>query len=1846
MSRDPRSREPRGREKDTDAVSDELPLDRTTGAPRMVPDPAALHEPFPQTDIQQAYYVGRSEDYSLGNNGIHGWIEVACTGLDHDRLERAWNRTTDRHPMLRSITLPDQSQRILPHQEYRMERLDLRDLSDDERAATLDALRAEQSHHKYDPAMWPLFRILLARVSDDTTVLVASFDGQNIDLWSLQKVFDDWVDAYEDPALEWPAPTVTYRDYAVALTALKETPEYARSLAYWRERMTDLPAAPAIPLARPVESVTKPTYARCATVIPEEEWSGIRELARRHEVTVSTLLLAAYAEVLGVWSGDARFTVNVTLSNRLPLHPDIDTVVGNFSSMVLLGVDRSTGTFQDRARAVQRQLWNDFDHHTASGVPAIRELARLRGTPDGLLFPFVYTYVVGTSAYRALGRLGEIRDVVTMTPQVALDQQVMEQDGALHVSWDYVEQLFPAGLVQDMFAAYRRMLGLLRSERHWRASSFPLVPREQLAERSAVNATARPVPDELPHTMFEQRAADHPDREAVVWPSGSLSYRALDHAANRIARRLRELGARPDHPVPVLLAKGHRQIVAVYAALKAGAAYAPIDTAAPAARISHLLDRLDSPVVLTEHAMDDAIAWPDGLVRLYLDDLVDPADEGTGTGDQELLEPVQSGDDLAYVLHTSGSTGRPKGVMIETRGVVNRITDLAERFRIGPGDRVFGVTALHHDMSVLDILVTLSVAGATLVLPEADQAKEPAAWARLIAEHGVTLWNSVPAFMEMLVLHTEQAGDPGSLMSLRTVLMGGDFIPVTLPDRIKALAPHTEVHSVGGPTETTIMDISHRVDAVDPGRRTIPYGKPMANRSYQVFDEQLNPCPVWVPGELCIAGEGLARGYWKDEEQTARAFVVHPRSGVRYYRSGDYGRYLPGGDLEIMGRRDLQVKIRGQRIELEEVRAALADHPDVSSAVVTTSTDGEHLGASRLHAYVVLKNAAQLGAVEAFGPADEVILDPFERLAFKLRHPGVRQDLAELPGLALEAPELLPGVPERRSVRHYLSDPVTVDHLGRLLAALGSRTTDDSPFPRYRYPSGGNLYPVQTYVYLAPGRVKGADPGVYYYQPDTHRLVPLTPDADIPPSVHAAMNRAAFEASAFSVYLVARRSAVDPLYGAMADELCYVEAGAISQLLMTTAAEAGLGLCPIGGLDFDAIRGHFALLDTDQLVHSLVGGIPDPAGEAPPSDSAQDITERLHTALAERLPAHMLPDTVTVLERMPLTANGKVDRAALPVPDSEAPAAADNGPLTRTEELIATAWQEVLGRTPGREENFFRAGGDSLRATRLAVRLGQLLGKEVSVRTLFEHPTVAGLGRAVGDAAEARPLPLAPVERAERPQLSRPQQRLWYIDQVAEDEGAYNNPMAFRLRGALDRDALIRAVEEIVRRHETLRTSFPAVDGRPHQKVTPAGTGLIATVDLREHPDPDAEALRLVTEDVGRGFSVADGPLLRGRLLRTGDEDHLLAMDIHHIVCDYWSFGVFARELAALYGAFAQGDPSPLPELPVQYADFADWQRRWLDDGLLDDQLAHWDGKLAGELPVVQLPADRPRLAVQRFRGARVSFDLDQELATGLRKFAESEQATLFMTLLSAFAVLLGRHTGLTDIPVGAPVAGRPHPDLEGLIGLFANSVVLRCDLDDNPPVSELIGRIRTMTLDAFQNQNAPFESVVSRLGTHRDLSHNPLFQVMFSLENSMPGIELGGLDIEPLPVEPGTEHFDLTMFWNEDGEDVRATIRYNTDLFDESTVLRLWSHYTTLLRAMLADPTVRIGDLPIADEAELGLVAAWSTGTEEAPAATAVPQLLAAQAARTPDRTALVCPGTGTTLSYAELDAATEQLA
>ncbi|HVR98124.1 MAG TPA: amino acid adenylation domain-containing protein, partial [Thermoanaerobaculia bacterium] len=904
--------------------------------PAIQPDAERRHEPFPLNDVQQAYWIGRSASFDLGNVASHSYTEIDLPGLDVERLSRALRRLVGRHDMLRAIVLPDGVQQILPEvPPYSIETTDLRRLPAREAEGALLRIRQEMSHQVLPTDRWPLFDIRASLLEGGRVRLHFSLDYLVADAWSIGIIFREVFAFYQDPGLALPPLELSFRDCVLAEAAQQASESHRRAEQYWRDRLADLPAAPELPLARSPESLDKPRFVRRAARLEADAWGRLKALGAKAGLTPSGLLLGAFAEILATWSKSPRFTINLTLFNRPPVHPQIQEVVGDFTSLTLLAVDAGRpGSFEVRARAVQEQLWKDLEHRSLSAVHVLRELARLQGRPATFVMPVVFTSTLG-HRYPDTGEAGGGDTVygITQTPQVWLDHQVTERGGALAFNWDAVEDLFPAELLDDMFAAYRGLLDRLLDERGWREAGRPWLPAAQLELRRRINDTAAPVSGELLHRLCAARAAECSDRPAVLAPGRVLTHGELDQRAERLGRRLRELGARPNRLVGVVMEKGWEQVVAVLAVLKAGAAYLPVDAALPAERVRHLLERGEVELVLTQPWIEERIDWPAGVARLWVED-EETGDPAVSSG--EPLEPLQTVDALAYVIFTSGSTGQPKGVMIDHRGAVNTVLDVNRRFAVAAGDRALALSSLSFDLSVYDVFGLLAAGGA-VVVPEAEGTTDPAHWLELMARHGVTVWNTVPALMEMLVQYAESraAGGDGALPAgPRLVLLSGDWIPIGLPDRIRALWPGAEVVSLGGATEVSIWSILFPIRRVDPAWTSVPYGRPMANQGFHVLDERLEPSPVWVPGQLYIGGIGLAQGYWRDEEKTRASFFLHPATGERLYRTGDLGRYLPDGTIEFLGRQDNQVKVQGHRIELGEIETCLEQHPGVRAAAV------------------------------------------------------------------------------------------------------------------------------------------------------------------------------------------------------------------------------------------------------------------------------------------------------------------------------------------------------------------------------------------------------------------------------------------------------------------------------------------------------------------------------------------------------------------------------------------------------------------------------------------------------------------------------------------------------------------------------------------------------------------------------------------------------------------------------------------------------------------------------------------------------------------------------------------------
>ncbi|PSB50374.1 non-ribosomal peptide synthetase [Chamaesiphon polymorphus] len=914
--------------------------------PALVAAPAARYEPFPLTDMQHAFWIGRSGILELGGVSNHGYYEIEGGDLDVDRLNSALQRLIDRHDMLRAVVMPDGQQRILAEVPlYQMPVVDLRGQAESEIEAGLEAIREEMSHQVLPADRFPLFDFRATRLDGARLRLHISYDLLVFDAWSLFRLFEEWFQVYQQPECVLRSLDISFRDYAIAEQNLCQTELYKRSRAYWLDRIDKLPPAPDLPLAKSPKELKQHRCRRYNAQMEMADWQRLKQKAKNIGLTPSGMLLAAFAEILALWSQNPQFTLNLALFNRLPLHPHVDRLLGDFTSVTLLGIDNSTSeSFRDRALRIQTQLWQDLEHRYYSGVRVTRELTRRQGNVPNAM-PVIFTSTLGFAGIGqetlTFSRFGELVYGISQASQAWMDIQVWEEQETLTFNWDVVEELFPAGAIDDMFAAYCDLLQhLADDDAIWHEPNPQLLPPAQLIARQAVNATDAPISEALLHELFADRVLQQPDNMAVIATGKSLTYRELSERANSLARRLRQLGAQPNRLIGVVMEKGWEQIVAVMGILASGGAYVPISPDLPPERLQYLLKHSDIQIVLTQSWLDDKLPWDEQIQRLAIDT------EDLTTESAAPLASVQTPDDLAYVIYTSGSTGLPKGVMVTHRNVANVVVYTNQRFQVGSTDRMLAVTALNHDLSVYDIFGLLA-AGGSIVIPDALLVKDPNHWAELIQRERVTLWNSVPPMMEMLV---NAVGDTPFTTSLRLAILGGDWLPPTLPERIRAVVPAIELLSIGCPTETTIWNIGYQIGAVDPTWKSIPYGQPMANAKYYILNPALNNCPTWVAGEMYCAGVQVAKGYWRDEDRTQANFIIHPRTGERLYRTGDRGRYLPDGTIEILGRVDFQIKLRGYRIEAGEVEAALMQHPAVQTAIVKVIGDSQQ---ARLVAYIV-----------------------------------------------------------------------------------------------------------------------------------------------------------------------------------------------------------------------------------------------------------------------------------------------------------------------------------------------------------------------------------------------------------------------------------------------------------------------------------------------------------------------------------------------------------------------------------------------------------------------------------------------------------------------------------------------------------------------------------------------------------------------------------------------------------------------------------------------------------------------------------------------------------------------------
>ncbi len=709
--------------------------------------PAARFDPFQLTDVQEAYLFGRSTSFELGGVATQGVAEFDAANIDFLRLGEAVDRLVERHDMLRAIVAPDGRQVVLSKvPRFPLEVRDASAASEPEREQTLSEVRTRLTESMLPTDRWPLFEIVACQLDDRRARIFARFDLLIADLYSLRLLWRELGELYANPDVAPPPTALSFRDCVLREAEASSHPDGDQSMRFWQERIPLLPPAPELPYVKPFAAVGTPRFRRRATVLDAEPWARLRARARRAHVTPAAVLLAAFSEVIATWSRHPRFTLTLTFFNR-PRLPGIDRIVGDFTSLLLVGVDTTAPDFGALARSVQDELWDVLAHRQAGGMRALRHLARLHGRTGHAIMPVVFTSAIGQDSDDRTSPwawAGEMVGGVSSTPQVVLDHQVQEDGDRLLLTWDAVEALFPEGVLDDMFEAYRGRLDWLVAEgTDWAGPRPPLVPARHLTIVAEANQTDAPLAPATLHGLFLAQAAAHPDQSAVISADGvTLSYAELERRSRAVARWIADRGVHADQLVAIALRKGWEQVVATLGVLRAGATYLPIDPSLPAERRRYLLESGRTRLALTQAGLDGALEWPPDVERCLVETCDSASDEGPAPDPQDWTR-------AAYVIFTSGSTGVPKGVVIDHRGAVNTIADLNARFAVGRDDRVLALSALGFDLSVYDIFGMLA-AGGTIVLPEPGSERNPEHWADLLARHRVTLWNSVPALFEML----------------------------------------------------------------------------------------------------------------------------------------------------------------------------------------------------------------------------------------------------------------------------------------------------------------------------------------------------------------------------------------------------------------------------------------------------------------------------------------------------------------------------------------------------------------------------------------------------------------------------------------------------------------------------------------------------------------------------------------------------------------------------------------------------------------------------------------------------------------------------------------------------------------------------------------------------------------------------------------------------------------------------------------------------------------------------------------------------------------------------------------
>ncbi|MGE7184228.1 amino acid adenylation domain-containing protein [Peribacillus sp. NPDC006672] len=1460
------------------------------------------YSPIPQAEQRETYPVSSTQkrlfilDQMEGSSTAYNMASaLEVTGnLDLEKIQQAIDRLIKRHESLRTsfvMTEGETFQVIADKVFYQVEY---------EETDSYSEADMEQFVRPFDIGKAPLMRFKVVKERNRNKYILL-FDMHHIisDHKTLNIFIEDFSRLYNGEGLK--PLEIQYKDYSEWMRG--RNLESQRD--YWKEVFKE--EAPVLDLVTdyPRPKIQSYKGAQVSVQLSKEQKVGIQNINKQNGTTDYMTLLAVFMIELHKYSRQQDIVVGTPISGRV--HQDTETIAGMFvNTLAMRGYPRDEKTFLEFLSEIKELALNAYENQEYPFEELVEEVEVRRDLSRNPLFDVMFTMQNNEEIHLAMGEAQvDMLGIHFIDAKFDLDLQATAYEEGYALDLVYCSDLFTQTSAQVILEHFKVLLDRVIANPEMKLSELNMVSEvEQQRILTAFNDTHTEYAQN--HTvveLFEAHTEQTPEKTVIEYETGVLRYGEVNRKANALAWELISLGVQPNDRVAIMTSLEAEIIIGILGVLKSGASYVPIDPAFPKERIEHILNDAAPKVILTrEKKLETEIPF----ITMNLEDL----------GEKEKNpECAVEKDDIAYVIYTSGTTGKPKGVAV-TRGNLDHYLSYADKEYQKEACTTVLITSLSFDLSVTSLYLPL-ISGGSLLLKGGDTEERLSA---ALKDNRVTFLKLTPSHLKMLETYADGVDVP----NLETLIVGGEELTTdTAWKTQKLLGESVKIHNEYGPTETTVGCCDYVYSKEKDKGLSVGIGHPITNMQLYILNE-MELCGVGIPGELCIAGDGVAKGYLNQPELTAEKFIDNPYREGKLYRSGDLARWLPNGEMEYLGRIDEQVKIRGYRIELYEIESVLKNQPGVSNAAV----------------------------------------------------------------IALEA--------------------------------RGDKS--------------------------------------------------------------------------LCAYLIATDG-------------------------------------------------------TQQL----------------------DISE-IRDGLRKELPEYMIPAFMMQIDALPLTPNGKLDAKALPEPNALA-GQEYMPPRTKTEKVITEVFEEILGVSPvGIEDSFFELGGHSLKATTAINAIEKKTGIRLPVKEIFSSPTPAMLAKKIEAAGEGEYSPIPQAEQRETYPASSTQKRLFILDQMEGSSTAYNMPSALEVTGNLDLEKIHQAIDSLIKRHESLRTSFVMTEGEAFQVIADEVFYQVEYEETDSYSEADMEQFV-------RPFDIGKAPLMRFKVVKERNRNkYILLFDMHHIISDHKTLNIFIEDFSRLYNG------EGLQPLEIQYKDYSEWMR----GRNLESQRDYWKEVFKEEAPILDLVTDYPRPKIQSYKGAQVSVQLSKEQKVGIENINKQNGTTDYMTLLAVFMIELHKYSRQQDIVVGTPISGRVHQDTETIAGMFVNTLAMRGYPRDEKTFLEFLSEIKELALNAYENQEYPFEELVEEVEVRRDLSRNPLFDVMFTMQNNEEiHLAMGEAQVDMLGIHFIDAKFDLDLQATAYEEGYALNLVYCSDLFTQTSAQVILEHFKVLLDRVIANPEMKLSELNMVSEVE-----------------------------------------------------------